>query len=389
MLSPNVVSLNGSRPTTRVHVIRLAAVGAVATALVAGPGVPEPAKAESFGHRRAVTASTSRSATPVAKPAAPATVPASSASAGRMARALYGTPRSGLAWHSGIWTGSGMSASRTAQAERWAGRPFDFVTVYPGYNTWAEMSDSAWTSQLMKGYQGKLAYGLPLLPNNRRGHWEDVLSGQNDAVFRKIARDLRQGGFGDAAVRVGLEGNGDWFAWGATYATAPKFRAAFQRVVKIMNAETPSLTFWFDTSSGFGLTGQRNRMDALTQLYPGDAYVDGISMDHYDFWELTAKTTLSWSKALRPAKGPGLADAAEFARAHHKAFAVPEWGVHGASFGGGDNAFFVQKMYDFFRANRDVLAFECYFNEPDAYIKNSIFSPVQMPKASAAYLRLF
>jgi len=36
-----------------------------------------------------------------------------------------------------------------------------------------------------------------------------------------------------------------------------------------------------------------------------------------------------------------------------------------------------------------VLVYECYFNEPMSYIKNAIFSPVQMPKASAAYLKLF
>ena len=68
---------------------------------------------------------------------------------------------------------------------------------------------------------------------------------------------------------------------------------------------------------------------------------------------------------------------------------MPEWGVHGASFGGGDNAFFVKKMHEFFMANRDVMVFECYFSEPASYIKNSIFSPVQMPKASAAYRAYF
>ncbi len=361
---------------------KLATAAAVCLSLAAGGLLaPEQAHAEPFGRGVSRTVGKTAGTSPRSSPSA--------ASSGRMARAIYGTPRSGMAWHSGIWTGQGMSATRTAQAEKWAGHPFDFVTVYPGYNTWAEMADSAWTSQVMKGYKGRLAYGLPLLPNNRRGQWNDVLSGANDAVFRKIARDLRQGGFGDAAIRVGLEANGDWFAWGATAATAPKFRAAFQRVVKIMNAETPSLTFWFDTSSGFGLPGQRNRMDALTLLYPGDLYVDGISMDHYDHWQMIARNSLSWSTAMRPVKGPGLADAAAFARAHRKGFAVPEWGTSGAAAGGGDNPYFVQKMHDFFMANRDVLVFECYFNEPDPYIKNAIFSPVQMPKASAAYLKYF
>ena len=182
------------------------------------------------------------------------------------------------------------------QAESWAGRPFDFVTMYPGYGSWQEMADSGWTSTLLRGYKGRFAYGLPLLPNNRRGQWNDILSGQHDYVFRKIARELRAGGRGDAAIRVGLEANGDWFAWGVTADTADEFRAAFRRVVSIMNAESPALTFWFDVSAGYGLRGQKNRLDALTLLYPGDRYVDGISMDHYDFYELRAVNAATWAR---------------------------------------------------------------------------------------------
>lgn len=63
--------------------------------------------------------------------------------------------------------------------------------------------------------------------------------------------------------------------------------------------------------------------------------------------------------------------------------------MHGASFGGGDNPYFVVKMHQFFYANRDVLVYECYFNEPMSYIKNSLFSPVQMPKSAAVYKRWF
>lgn len=362
-------------------VSKLVTAGAVCLTMAAGALVaPQSAGAESITRTGAVGGN---SGTPTSKS------PTTSGGVGRMAKAYYGTPRSGLPWHSGFWPGVSMSATRTAQAEQWAGRPFDFVTVYPGYGSWAELDASTWVYGLMKGYKGRLAYGLPLLPSNRVGQWNDVLSGAHDASFRKIARDLRTNGFGDTAIRVGLEANGDWFAWGATASTAPKFRAAFQRVVKIMNTETPSLTFWFDTSSGFGLPGQTNRLDALTKLYPGDAFVDGISMDHYDHWELVAKSDAAFAKAMRPRGGPGLGDAADFARKRNKAFAVPEWGVVGNQWGGGDNAFFIKKMHAFFMSYRDVLVYECYFSEPASYIKNALFGPVQMPKAAAAYKTYF
>jgi len=301
---------------------------------------------------------------------------------------MYGRPASGLPWHSGMWTGGEMSTRRIAQAAAWIGHPYDFVTTYPGYDTWAALGDSDWAVGMYDGFAGRLSYGLPLLPRDRRGRWTDITSGAHDATFRTIARQLVAHGRGDSAIRVGLEANGDWFPWAATASSAAQYQAAFRRVVTVMRAQAPRLTFWFDTSAGFGLPGQSGRLDALTVLYPGDAYVDGVSMDHYDFYQLSATSPLRWSQALTPRSGAGLADAAAFARAHGKGFAVPEWGTH-ATMGPGDNPFFIQQMYDFFQANRDVLVFECYFNEPAPYIRNAIWGPVQMPRSSALYHALF
>jgi hypothetical protein len=293
-----------------------------------------------------------------------------------------------MPWHSGFWTGGTMSTARINAAQAWAGRPFDFVTTYPGYGTWAELGDSDWAVGMYDGFGGRLSYGLPLLPRNRRGQWADVTSGAHDATFRAIARQLVAHGRGDSAVRVGVEANGDWFPWAVTAATAPQYRAAFRRVVNVMQAQAPHLTFWMDLSAGVTIPGQRSRLDTFALMYPGDAYVDGVSMDHYDFYELTSRTTAQWSSALRPSDGPGLADAATFARSHRLGLAVPEWGLHSTQ-GAGDNPFFIDRMHAFFAANRDVLVYECYFNEPDPYIRNAIWGPVQLPRSSVEYRKLF
>jgi hypothetical protein len=320
----------------------------------------------------------------------PAAVPAvaDQTAARSKAVSMYGTPRSGLAWHSGFWTGGTMSTARMKQAATWRGRPFDFVTTYPGHGTWAQIGDSDWAVGIFDGFAGRISYGLPLLPDNRRGQWSDVTSGAHDATFRAIARQLVAHGRGDAAIRVGVEANGDWFPYAVTAATAPQYRAAFRRVVGVMRAQAPHLTFWMDLAAGSGLPGQHSRLDTLNLMYPGDAYADGISIDHYDSYELTARTSAGWSTALKPSQGPGMADVAVFARAHGKGLAVPEWGLHSLQ-GAGDNPFFIQKMHDFFMANRDVLVFECYFNEPDPYIRNALWGPVQLPRSSAQYLALF
>lgn len=49
-------------------------------------------------------------------------------------------------------------------------------------------------------------------------------------------------------------------------------------------------------------------------------------------------------------------------------------------------------MYAFFVASKDIMAAECYFNEPDMYIQNALWmdgTPSQMPKSAAKYLELF
>jgi len=306
---------------------------------------------------------------------------------------MYGRPRSGLAWHTGFWAGGRMGTARMLAAEAWAGRRFDVVTAYPLFATWDQLSGDS-SIALFDGWPGWLSYGLPMLPVDRPGRWDEVTSGAHDQVFAAVARSLVAHGRGDGMVRVGVESNGSWEPWQVTRATAPAYRAAFRRIVTVMRAQAPRLTFWLDLAAGAGLQGQRNRLDVLTQLYPGDAYVDGISMDHYDAYQLAARSAATWRYALAPSTGAGLADGAAFARAHRKGFAVPEWGLQPvqrrqAGQGLGDDPLFVALMHDFFVANRDVLVYEAYFNEPAPYIGNAIFSPAQNPRSAATYLSLF
>ena len=303
------------------------------------------------------------------------------------AAARYGTPRSGLAWHTGFWAGGRMGTRRMLAAEAWAGHRFDVVTAYPRFAHWAELADDS-SIRLFDGYQGRLSYGVPLLPADRPGQWGDLTSGAHDATFAAIARSLVAHGRGDSMIRVGVEVNGSWEPWLVTRASAPSYRAAFRRIVTVMRSQAPHLSFWMDLAAGAGLRGQRTRLDVLTQLYPGDSYVDGISMDHYDAFTLAARSVAAWPRALAPRAGAGLADGVAFARAHHKGFAVPEWGLQPAQ-GVGDDPLFIRLMHDFFVANRDVLVYEAYFNEPAPYIAGAIFSPVQNPRSADTYRALF
>ncbi|MBK8077991.1 MAG: hypothetical protein IPK24_21125 [Kineosporiaceae bacterium] len=325
-------------------------------------------------------ATPSRSPTPTATPTP---TPSSTAPLSQAVR-MYGKPRSGLAWHSGIWTGGAVTAALADRAGAWRGTPMDFATVYPAYSTWTEIRNSAWAMNDFSSFHGRLAYGLPLLPKDRKGRWSDVLDGSHDEVFRVIAQQLVAAGHGDAAIRVGVEANGYWFPWSVTTDTVDEYKATFRRVAEIMTAVSPKFTFWMDINCGTVLTGSTDRLAPLYQMYPGSDVVDGLSMDHYNRYKLLAKDEATWQRAIAPSWAPGLRDGIAFARTHGIGFAVPEWGLDGVQ-GPGDSTYFMDKMWHLFADSTDVLVFENYFSEPDAYIKGDLFQTSQNPKSAAFY----
>ncbi len=296
-------------------------------------------------------------------------------------------------WPSGVWTGGEWGAARVEAFGKWRGSPADTATVYPAYETWEELADSDWHVSVFDGFEGKLVYGLPLLPRESAGRGlEEVAAGDRDEVFNSIADVLIKHGREDSYIRVGLEANGDWFPWGVGNGdnNPESFKAAFRHVAQLLKERMPEAQIEFDNSCGAVMRGQSDRMDPLTQLYPGDDVVDVIGCDQYDHYTLISHTEEQFTESLTPAKAAGMQDMLDFAKEHGKKFAVPEWGVVSAEReGGGDNAYFIWSMYRFFAENAEYIAFENYFNEPADYLGSSIWDDVQNPKAAAEYKQLW
>ena len=310
---------------------------------------------------------------------------------------------SGLAWASGAWLGPLPDAARAADLGSWRGHPLDLVTTYPEYQTWQQLGSTEWTIAVFDGFPGRLSYGLPLLPRQDAGSLTDVAAGAHDDTWRSIAALLRRHGRGDAEIRIGLEANGDWFPWGIGHQgrnDPAEFVAAYRRVAQVLRAELPGARLGFDIGCAHPMAGQRDRLDSLAALYPGDDVVDVVGCDHYDAGSLVARDDGSWQRVLRPARAPGLQDVLDFAVAHHKRFAVPEWGLTAAAKGGGgDNPEFLTRMNAFFAAHAADVAYENYFNEPDPYIGCALWQPggggrvagssPQNPQAAEVYRRLW
>lgn len=306
-------------------------------------------------------------------------------------RAALGPPPSGGQWHSGVWAGGDIARTERVEAfGTWRGTAADAATMYPSVATWQTIHDSHWHVTTYAGFEGTLVYGLPMLPDSGGGDFGSIVEGEHDWVYRQVARDLVTESRGRSIVRIGWEANGAWFPWNATGATAPQYVAAFRHIVTVLHSVAPDLVIDFDISCGTPLRDQQDRLAALTDLYPGDDVVDIVGCDTYDWYNTKAQNEVSWRGVTRPDNEVGIADVADFARAHGKGLAIPEWGLASpAEDGLGDNPFYIEKMRSFFEANADVLVLESYFSEPETSLANSIWDPVQNPQSAEVYARLW
>jgi hypothetical protein len=304
-------------------------------------------------------------------------------------RARLGTSRSGLPWLSGVWTGGRFSPAEIRGYGSWRGRPIDIVTAYSNRASYERTAKDTWSIDVWKGVPGRLNYGLGILPESGEGSLASIARGDQDRVWRAVAKNLLAAGRGNSIVRIGWEANlSDW-RWGVSASNAASFRAAFRQVAKTLRATAPDLVIDFGIGCGPSLRGSSDRLASLSKLYPGDDVVDVISCDIYDWWTTRVRSGNA-NPVLKPPHGVGLADLTSFARSHGKLMGIGEWGLARQSNGngGGDNPRFIKAMADFMNNNADVLAYECYFDEPAKYLKSSL-NTGQNPQAGATYKRLW
>jgi hypothetical protein len=101
--------------------------------------------------------------------------------------------------------------------------------------------------------------------------------------------------------------------------------------------------------------------NAAIEYYPGDAWLDLVGNDMFDS---EGEFSAAENEALHA-----------FAKAHHKPYSLPEWGLNGI-----DDPKFVQYICDFIRANPDVELAAYY-----ASIATSAYDLADKPKSRALY----
>jgi hypothetical protein len=291
------------------------------------------------------------------------------------ATAAKAKTRSGMPWLSGAFIPGDQPAWHEVFG-LWRGAPTDIAVTYIPGETWDDIVAPAWLYGSWKDAPQTISIGTPLLPKTG-ATLAACAKGTYDANWRKFGSVIADVGVASKTIlRLGWELNGNWQPWAAT--DPALFAACWRRVFKAVESEARAVRWDFNVNRGLSSANVDPR-----EAYPGDAYVDIVGIDSFDGYP-PATTEAGWKAQY--AGTQGLKFWADFARQHRKKLSVPEWGVYpgpawGAN-GGGDNAAYVAKMFEFFRSQADILAYESYFNEDAAYQAGAL----QLnPKAGAEY----
>jgi hypothetical protein len=210
--------------------------------------------------------------------------------------------------------------------------------------------------------------------------------GAFDARYVKLAKKLVAARHENAFLSLGHEFNGRWFPWTAV-GNGGRYESMWRRVVPLMRS-VPGARFRFV----WNLSGGPGSLDEskLAAIYPGNARVDVIGINLYDVHTRIGPSSGDGWRVHRwrdmKSRPHGLGWVRAFAWGHRKPLAFPEWGVvtrRSNPNGGGDNPYFVQKMYEWFRSHNVV--FEAYHSSRNPDNDHVIEDRSDFPRAGAMY----
>lgn len=253
----------------------------------------------------------------------------------------------------------------------------------------------------LKGPQTGTAANIPV-------SLEQGAQGAYNQYFTALAQRLIASGHDDALLRLGWEMNGDWYTWRCG-GHEEAFAGYWRQIVTTLRA-VPGQHFLFVFNPDCD-----PRAADLEKAWPGDAYVDLFGIDLYDWsWladtypipaaatpaERLARHRKVWTELhMHGNNDHRLAYLSNFARLHHKPLCFPEWGLCAAwskGHGGGDNPYFVERMYQFIMDPQNHVAFHSYFNMDGGQDHEFRLAPdpegkvqTEFPNAAARFKELF
>jgi hypothetical protein len=205
---------------------------------------------------------------------------------------------------------------------------------------------------------GSVDLSVPLvLSSYNQGTMQSCADGANDASWQKFANSIVGHNMNSSKtiVRLGWEFNGDdGFVNNA--ANGPGFKSCYAHVSKVIRSVATNVLMDWTPMGGHG------GPNLIENFFPGKQYADIIGVDWYD--EYGIHDQASFDSACNNATYQGPCYYAKKAREMGIKFAVGEWGIVMNGGGDGDNPSYMTGMLNMFNANKDVLAYEAYYNAP-------------------------
>jgi hypothetical protein len=148
---------------------------------------------------------------------------------------------------------------------------------------------------------------------------------------------------------------------GGQHGTAADFIAAYRHVESIFNSQGASNVVWTWQMTAYAFRTSPSDPRAAATWYPGDAYVDNVGADAYN-WFTCGHGNGTWNE-LKALGDPVLA----FARAHGKTASFPEFATDSDS----GRVQWIKNAHQYFLDNQDILTAAFYFNRPPTVQANS------------------
>lgn len=201
-----------------------------------------------------------------------------------------------------------------------------------------------------------------------------IAAGAHDTYLRRWARQIR-GYKKPVVIRLAHEMNGSWYPWAEQVNgnTPGDYVTAWRHVVDLFRSSSVRNVTWV-WSPNVPYPGST----PLASLYPGDAYVDRVALDGYNWAGLQPGTT--WT-SFADLFLPGVAEVRSIT-------SRPIWvGEVGCPESGGDKAAWVADMFDTLAAHPEIAGFTWFdfAKEADWRIESSPQSAAAFRTGLAAY----
>lgn len=144
--------------------------------------------------------------------------------------------------------------------------------------------------------------------------------------------------------------------WG----TASDFIAAWQNFVTIFRELGVTNVTWVWTVTAFSFVVPSTDRRYAANWYPGDAYVDAVGADAYNWFGCLPKHAIKWQELSFVARG-----ALNFATAQGKPLVIAEFGSAPDPADPTHRAQWLDNAHAFLDANAATIAGAFYFNRPD------------------------